>query len=89
MSSSFPGKGTLAGMDEKAAVVSNEQAQRTTRWIAAVLFAIGLVIAYAVWPAGVVDQPLGAVTFGALLRSIGAVIVVLGALFVAAMLWIE
>jgi hypothetical protein len=53
-----------------------------------VLLCIGLGLAYFVWPAGVSDTPLGAMTFGALLRAIVAIGISVAALVVALMFWI-
>ena len=37
--------------------------------------AIGLAIAYAIWPTGITDLPLGSITLGQALRAIASVIV--------------
>jgi hypothetical protein len=75
-------------MDEpERKFVSNEEAQATTRMVATVLLAIGFVIAYWVWPAGITDLPLAAVTFGALLRAIASGVMALVTLYLVALFW--
>jgi hypothetical protein len=67
--------------------VSNEEAQATVRRFALIPLAIGFAAAYWVWPAGIADVPLAAVTFGALMHAIGSGLIVLATLVVVAMLW--
>lgn len=65
---------------------SNEEAQGTVRLIAAIIFCIGAVIAYFVWPNGVTDSTLAQITFGALLRAGAAFVIMLAALIMAGLL---
>jgi hypothetical protein len=68
-------RGIVAPMDEEERerrLPTNEEAQRSVRVIAVIFFAIGLVIAYFVWPSGVMDQPHGSVTVRAWLRMLAA-----------------
>ena len=67
--------------------VTNEEAQASVRVIAAIVLAIGLVAAYWVWPSGITDQALAAITFGALLRAIASGAIAVVALVFTAMLW--
>ena len=55
--------------------VSNEQARATTAIVGIILLGIALGIAYWIWPEGITDLPLGAITLGQFLRA-GAAIVV-------------
>ena len=68
--------------------ISNEEAQASTRVTAAILLAIGLAAAYWVWPSGITDTPLGAMTFGALLRAIASGAIALVSFVFALMLWL-
>jgi hypothetical protein len=65
------------------------EARATTRGLAVVVLAIGLTIAYWVWPDGITERTLASITFGALLRTIasGAIGLVFFVFF--AMLWID
>jgi hypothetical protein len=49
--------------------VSNDSAPLAVWVVAAVLLAIGLAIAYWVWPAGITDLTLANITFGVFLRA--------------------
>jgi len=76
--------------DEKREVkhATNEEAQRTTRIVAVIYFAIGLVIAYFVWPSGVTEVPLSSVTVGGWLRMLASGAITLAFLYGAGLLWI-
>jgi len=69
--------------------VSNESAQAKVRVMAAVLLGIGAAAAYWVWPAGITDLPLAAITFGALLRAGASSVIVLLVLAMVALLWAD
>lgn len=69
--------------------VSNESAQASIRIMAAVLFGIGLVISYWVWPAGITNFPLAQINLGALLRAAASGAIALAALVMAALLWVN
>jgi uncharacterized protein YjeT (DUF2065 family) len=73
--------------EHRASNTTNEQADATARIVGVFLLCLGLGIAYFLWPSGVLDTTLGAMTFGALIRVIGSVAIGLGALVVAAMFW--
>lgn len=73
--------------EETGKYVTNEEAQASVRIIAAIILAIGFVAAYWVWPGGITDQTLAAITFGGLLRAIASGAIAVAALVVAAMLW--
>ena len=45
--------------------------------IAFVFLAIGLALAYWIWPSGITDLTLSAITFGAVLRALASCVVVL------------
>ena len=66
---------------------TNEQAETTSQLIAVVLLVVGWVVAWLIWPTGVMDMPLASVTVLAFLRMLGAGVVVLFTLYGAAMLW--
>jgi len=56
---------------------------KASKWAPlAFCLAVGCVAAYFVWPTGITDMPLGAITFGALLRAIGAGLIMLVALYI-------
>lgn len=57
--------------------------------IAAVLFGIGLAIAYWVWPDGITDIPLAQITFGGLLRAAASSVITLAGLYMAALLLMD
>lgn len=69
--------------------ISNESAQASVRVMATVLFGIGLVIAYGIWPTGVSDVPLANMTFGALLQAIASGAIAVIPLILAALLWMD
>lgn len=71
------------------AFVSNKSAQASVRVMAVVLFGIGLVISYWVWPAGITNFSLAQITLGALLRAAASGAITLAALVMAALLWID
>jgi hypothetical protein len=48
---------------------------------------LGLAAAYFVWPAGIIDVALGAITFGQLLRIFAAAAIALATIGLTAMLW--
>jgi hypothetical protein len=62
---------------------------RVSRTIGSIVLLIGLGIAYFVWPTGALDMALSALTLGALLRAVAAVVVGLAAAIVALLLWME
>ena len=60
---------------------------RNTAWaVGAIVFAIGLAVAYWIWPSGIADIPLGSIAFGSLLRAIGAGVVAVAFFVLALML---
>ena len=76
-------------MDERnGKFTTNEQAQATTRVVAVVFLAIGLLAAYWVWPNGITDLTIASITLGALLRAVGSGVIALASCICAAMLWI-
>ena len=50
---------------------------------------IGLAAAYFLWPTGITDIPLAALTLGKLFRAFGAIVIAVGAYGLAAMIWVD
>jgi len=69
--------------------VSNESAQTTVRLIALIPLFLGLAAAYWIWPAGIADVPLAAITIGVLFRVIASGVIAFFTLYVVAMLWVD
>jgi len=69
--------------------VSNERAQTTARVLSAVLFGIGLIAAFWVWPAGITNLTLANITLGVLLKAATSGAITLAALVMGVLLWIE
>jgi hypothetical protein len=57
--------------------------------VALVLLAVGLGIAYVIWPSGITDQSLGSMTFGNLLRAIASGAIGLVAIYLVALVGID
>lgn len=68
---------------------SNESVQAGVRKLAAILFGIGLAIAYWLWPDGITNLPLAQITFGTLLWAAASCATMLAALVMAILLWID
>jgi hypothetical protein len=66
---------------------SDDQSQATVRVVAVVFLVIGFAAAYWAWPSGITDLTFASITFGVLLRAIGAGMIVLVSCVVTAMLW--
>jgi hypothetical protein len=60
-----------------------------SRIFSSLTLCIGVGIAYFVWPTGALDSALSALTLAALLRATGAIVIAVGAAFVALLLWME
>ncbi len=81
-------------MDENGPKVStDEQVQAnirsehaTVRTVGAIVFSIGLAVAYWIWPSGITDLPLASISFGSLLRAMGAAVVAVAFLVIGLML---
>lgn len=75
-------------MDEQnGKFTTNEQAQATVRVTAVVILAIGLAVAYWVWPSGITELTLASITFGTLSRAIASGVIALVFFVITAMLW--
>jgi hypothetical protein len=61
--------------------MNRKSRKRTARQIGLIFFAIGLALAYWVWPTGITSLPLGA-----LLRAVAAVGIAIAAAVMAAMI---
>lgn len=59
--------------EEVRAQIKSQRATALT--VGAIVMAIGLAVAYLIWPSGITDLPLGSIAFGSLLRAIGAGVV--------------
>jgi hypothetical protein len=55
--------------------VNNAQGAIIARIIGVFVFGLGLWIAFLVWPAGITDLPLGAITLGSLLWALLSVVI--------------
>lgn len=69
--------------------LTNDENQAITRKFAAILFGIGLSIAYWVWPDGITNLTLSQIRFGALLQAGASSAIALVALVIAFFLWID
>ncbi len=72
-------------MTHEEAIASQRTADRVACGFGFAFLAGGCVVAYWVWPAGVTDLTLAAITFGQVLRAIGSAVAVLVGLVLAAM----
>ena len=73
--------------EQNEAYTTNEKADSTARAFGVVLLCMGVGIAYLVWPSGITDTTLAAMTFGALLRAVAAIAIGVVSLVAAAMFW--
>jgi len=67
--------------------VEGGHTQRSTRVVALVLLAAGLSIAYWIWPSDIDFRALGLITYGDLMRALGAVAYAVSSLCIVAILW--
>jgi hypothetical protein len=63
------------------------ETQRSTRVVAIVLLAAGLSIAYWIWPSDIDFRALGLITYGDVMRAVGAVVYAVSSLCIVAILW--
>lgn len=80
------GEDDQGGMTYAEALADRRRLQSGMRTSGAILFAIGLAVAYWVWPTGITDLPIASVPFGSFLRVIGAVAVTGAFAFLALLL---
>lgn len=76
-------------MDERPVKYTTAaQAQATTRLIAMVFLGIGWAAAYWLWPDGVMDAPLAAMTMRTLLWILASAVAAVATLIMAILIWI-
>ena len=73
--------------EQRESYTTNEQADCTARIFGVVLLLVGLGIAYFVWPTGVADGILAALTLGAMRRAVVAIAIGIASIVVAVMFW--
>jgi hypothetical protein len=81
------GPGARAPVDD--AFTTNEEAQRSVRWIAIAFLAIGWGLAWWVWPSGVADAPLASITVRDALWMLASGVLGLATLYGFWLLWVE
>lgn len=69
--------------------VSQAQAAATVRVVATVILCIGWGVAYLVWPDGITDTAIAAVTIGELLRAIAGGVIAICTLLFVGLLWAD
>jgi cytochrome bd-type quinol oxidase subunit 2 len=70
-------------------IVTNEEALRSTRQVALILFALVLAFAYWLFPADAMNQPLAQLTLKSILELIASAAIAFFGLVFFLMLWAE